>query len=201
MAAYAGSADALLTLFKCYLENKCPADTFLNMSDPEGNLILHAAVDSGSLETVKVCLEYGANIDTQQDDKSTPVHFAALRGELTIIRTMFEAQPKRKRNVLMLTDKNGMTVLHKAVLFDNVAIVEFLLDEGAELESADVNEQTPLLLAASKCSTKCVLKLLQRGANMKHTDKDGRNFVHLAVLNDADLDSITNETTNRAVSF
>ena len=155
----------------------------MNTCDAEGNVVLHAAVNAGCAETVKICLCNGALIDTMQLNQSTAAHFAAMRGELHIVQTMFAAQPQRVQSVLTLKDKNGMTLLHAAVLFDNDEVAQFLLDQGAQLEATDDNERTPLLWAAFKKSSKCIKLLLSRGANVLHVEKCGRNLMHLAMLN------------------
>ncbi len=88
---------------------------------------LHGAVDSGNVEAVRVIAEEGAEIDTQQEAKSTPVHFACTRGALDMVKLMFELQPARKSSSLSLRDRNGMTVLHKSVMFDFNDVAEFLV--------------------------------------------------------------------------
>ena len=92
-----------------------------------GNLPLHGAVDSGNVDAVRVIVEVGAEIDAQQEDKSTPVHFACSRGALDMVKLMFELQPERKSNSLSIRDRNGMTVLHKSVMFDFKDVAEFLV--------------------------------------------------------------------------
>lgn len=202
VAAYSGSVEVLRVLFDfCKQQYSQSMDNFLNSSDNEGNIVLHAAVDSGNLEAVQFCMDCNARIDVQQNDKSSPVHFAALRGELQIIQAMFQAQPERVASTLRLTDINGMTALHKAVIFDNVAVVQYLLDQGAKIDAPDNNDQTPLLVAASKGSKGCIMCLFQRGANVQYLDKDGRNFVHLAVLSGCNFGVLFGESDAPEVRF
>jgi transient receptor potential cation channel subfamily A member 1 len=202
VAAYAGAADVMRVGYEFIKtkRNDANIEEFMNRRDAEGNLVLHAAVDSGSLEAVKLCVENFTHIDGQQEDESTPVHFAALRGELEMIKVMFTAQPKRKKSALCLTDKNGMTALHKAVMFDHVHVAAYLLDEGAEIEAVDKNDHTPLLIAASKVAKKCAMLLVERGANVCHKDKDGRNFIHLAVLSGVKPECLASEKILAEVS-
>jgi ankyrin repeat protein len=81
------------------------------------------------LESVRACLDAGADIDVQQEDKSTPVHFACVRGELQIVQLMFEKQANKKLRVLGMADMNGVTPLHKAALLDHADLVQLLIEE------------------------------------------------------------------------
>ena len=93
-----------------------------------GNFPLHAAVDSGSEESVRVLMEAGAPIEAQQKDRSTPVHFACARGLLAIVRLMFELQPQRKFRAMAMRDRSGYSPLHRAVLFDFDLVAKFLVE-------------------------------------------------------------------------
>lgn len=191
VAAHAAATDVLRLLCEQVAKDAGDLEEFMSVCDFEGNLVLHAAVNSGCVETVRTCLCNGALMDTMQEKQScTAVHFAAMRGELQIVQAMFTAQPDRVHTVLSLKDRNGMTLLHNAVLFDKDAMALFLLDQGAPLEATDENGRTPLLLATFKKSCNCIKVLLDRGANALHVEKSGRNLLHLAMLNGVKLNNV-----------
>lgn len=48
---------------------------------------------------------------------------------------MFELQPKEKKISLFCTDIQKMTPLHCAAMFDHPELVEFLIDEGADIDA------------------------------------------------------------------
>ena len=58
-----------------------------------------------------------------------------------------------------------------------------LTQEGANIEAEDNTGRTPLLMAAESGSSNCVHFLLEQGADPRHRDAEGRNFIHLAILN------------------
>ena len=59
--------------------------------------------------------------------------------------------------------------------------IELLLKQPEiQLDVPDKSSQTPLLLAADAGHTKCVRLLLDKGANVKHTDNEGRTALSLA---------------------
>ena len=64
-----------------------------------------------------------------QDDKSTPVHFAAAQGNLDMIKLMHTLQEDNFNAALYITDAMTMTPLHRAALFNHEAVVIFLLEK------------------------------------------------------------------------
>ena len=51
-------------------------------------------------------------------------------------------------------------------MFNHPSIVEYLVEQGADMELLDVDEKTALLVAASRESWDCVRTLLRLGANV-----------------------------------
>ncbi|XP_072018043.1 transient receptor potential cation channel subfamily A member 1-like [Amphiura filiformis] len=186
-AATHASARVLDLLFKACgpLQTKV-----LNSVDKEGNSVLHSAVNSGSEEAVRVCLEYGARIDFQQVDKSTPVHLACSQGALEIVKLMFTIQDEERKSLFM-KDLLQQTPLHKAAMFDHFHVVEYLVKEvGSDINATDKAERSPLLLATQKGGWRTVHLLLECGANFKMTDSDNRNLLHYAVLFGGSLEAL-----------
>ena len=66
-------------------------------------------------------------MDSKQEDKSTPVHFACAQGSVDMVKLMFEMQPERFDTAMKSVDILKMTPLHRAALFDHVVVVEFLV--------------------------------------------------------------------------
>ncbi|KAL5022254.1 hypothetical protein ScPMuIL_001409 [Solemya velum] len=153
----------------------------LSFADKENNMPLHSAVNSGEIQVVLVCLDAGAPVDAQQEDKSTPLHFASAKGSLEMLKLMHEKQPDRFLKAINIEDVLQMAPLHRAALFNHFAVVEYLLDKGADINARDCNDRTALLLAASKGNWKTVKCLLDHGADIYVNDQNSRNFLHLAI--------------------
>ena len=77
------------------------------------------------------------------------------------------------------------TPLHFASCMGHFEIVEFLLNNGANVDAEMFNGETPLLIAAwyardGKYET--MKALLEHGANVNHKDKHGRTALHNAAM-------------------
>ncbi|CAL1531137.1 unnamed protein product, partial [Lymnaea stagnalis] len=59
--------------------------------------------------------------------------------------------------------------------------------QGADVNTSDFNQQTPLLSAASNGSWAALHLLLANGADGSATDSSRHNFLHLAIRRGVDL--------------
>ncbi|XP_021365013.1 transient receptor potential cation channel subfamily A member 1-like isoform X2 [Mizuhopecten yessoensis] len=181
VAAKSAAAKTLEVLIK-HVENLgYTREQVLSFTDKANNMPLHAAVNGGDIEAVRVCIAAGAAVDAQQEDKSTPLHFACAQGSVELIKIMQELQPTRFSRALTSNDVLKMTPLHRAALFNHVNVVEYLLKQGAEIDAQDSQDRTPLLIAASKGCWKTVQCLIENNVSLAKTDRENRNFLHLAI--------------------
>lgn len=68
---------------------------------------------------------------------------------------------------------DGQSALHLAIMNDEVASAEILLNHGADIECIGVNAQTPLMYAIRKESRKTAWLLVERGADTRAVDEFG----------------------------
>ncbi|NKB72589.1 MAG: hypothetical protein GKR89_36395 [Candidatus Latescibacteria bacterium] len=86
------------------------------------DVLFHFAVDRGDQDLVDVLVEYGA---------PWTMNAAARLGRLEVVKRLLEEDPSR-------LDAGPSTPLMAATIGDQVAVVEYLLDQGA-----DIDRQTP----------------------------------------------------------
>ena len=77
---------------------------------------------------------------------------------------------------------NGLKPLHKTVLLGYQQATEFLLRNGADPNSTNNFNETPLLLACRLGYPSVVHFLLQNGADLNSADKVGRGALQYAAL-------------------
>lgn len=82
----------------------------------------------------------------------------------------------QKHNVnANITFANGMSALHLAAKNSNDGeVIQFLIDRGAQVNSADVAGRTPYYFAESIFSSAVMASLVKAGADIKATDQSGR---------------------------
>jgi len=100
----------------------------------------------------------------------TPLHHAALAGDLAAVRLVLELAPERARPEMLIRqqDAGRMTVLHAAVLSGNEPLVEFLLEQGggAGVDMPSKSGLLPVHFACSKGLARAVAAMahLESGA-------------------------------------
>ncbi|XP_073705503.1 transient receptor potential cation channel subfamily A member 1a [Garra rufa] len=191
-AAFAGAKKSLEVILLKGEEVGLSIDTHINYVDKSCSSALHLAVRGGNLDTIKLCIAYGAKIEQQQCDKSTALHFACSQGAIEVVKVMLSTYHK-VCDLINITDGANQTPLHKAAIFDHFELSEYLISQGADIDFVDCKGHSPLLLATSCGAWRTVNLLISHGADLKKKDKSGCNFLHLAILQPRGLKNLPTE--------
>ncbi|KAL8902918.1 MAG: hypothetical protein Q9207_004286 [Kuettlingeria erythrocarpa] len=121
-------------------------------------------------------------------EKASPLHIAALRGHLLIAKFLLErgANPN-------ITDYSYHTPLHLAMTSDSAdtaeetAMVELLLDHGANFYAVDASLRTPCMIAASAGRLGPLRILTARGANLSMQNHYQATALHFVAANSHSL--------------
>ncbi|XP_064487214.1 transient receptor potential cation channel subfamily A member 1-like isoform X2 [Ornithodoros turicata] len=200
-AAKNASANAMKALLDWGESIGYSREEMMKLYDADGNVPLHSAVHAGDIKAVKLCLESGALISTQQHDLSTPVHLACAQGAMDIVKLMFSSQPDQKINCLTCSDAQQMTPIHCAAMFDHIELVEYLVTEGANMNATDKEGRSVILLAAARGAWKTVTTLLRLGADLGEKDNLRRNLLQHIVLSGGCLEDFYSEINERMTDF
>ncbi|MHC4777564.1 MAG: ankyrin repeat domain-containing protein [Planctomycetota bacterium] len=167
---------------------------------------LFEAVDDGDLEETIKLLDGGADVDSRDAEKQTPLMVACEGGEVGLVRLLLE----RGADV-NAREEDGETPLMKAASYEELEcvkalfefgpdldagetyggqtalmrtetpeIIEALLDAGANLEARDETGQTALAAAANLGWDAKVQVLLDRGADLEARDNSGNTPLEVA---------------------
>ncbi|XP_052211408.1 potassium channel AKT1-like isoform X2 [Diospyros lotus] len=144
-----------------------------NELDSNGRTALHIAASEGSLECVVLLLDYGADPNRRDSEGNVPLWDAILGRHESVIKLLQDNGAKLssgdvgqfacfavEQNSLdllkeivsyggdiTLLNSLGTTALHTAISEENMEIVKFLVDQGADVDKPDVHGWSPRALA------------------------------------------------------
>ena len=103
---------------------------------------------------------------------------AAQNGDLNEVKRLFALNPA----IINEKDREHDTAIMKACRdCNNINVVVFLLENGANINIRDTIDQTPLIIAAFNGCRDIVKMLLDAGANIEHKNDQGENALISAV--------------------
>ena len=109
----------------------------------------------------------------------TDLYDAARTGDLKRV-TLLVGQGVDKNQV---GGPYGQTALGIAAELDHLTVVQYLVDQGADTEKANINSNTPLIYASNQGHVEVVRYLLEQGANRDKVDNRGLTSLHHAAAN------------------
>jgi ankyrin repeat protein len=154
----------------------------VNSINRQGATPLILAATCGQVEAVRILLRHGANTSIATSvEQYTVWHIAAQRGFVDILQELIaNYQAGGSATGFLAVDAEGNTPLHWTCRQCD-ALSAILALEGVDLELANQNGETPLLLVARFGVSDAVRLLLQLGADMQRVTREGDTAVHVAV--------------------
>ncbi|XP_063834456.1 serine/threonine-protein phosphatase 6 regulatory ankyrin repeat subunit A-like [Ostrinia nubilalis] len=132
----------------------------------------------GDINTVRLLVSSGAELDQPSATGQTPLHLAVLGSHTAIVEYLldwgadFEAR-----------DLNGLRVEHYAVDSCNLETLRLVLARGGDLATTDNNGWTPLFRALCQgAKSEIIEELVQRGSDVEIRDHAGLPLTSVARL-------------------
>ncbi|XP_054729386.1 uncharacterized protein LOC129238383 [Anastrepha obliqua] len=153
--------------------------SLLEYPGSNGYLPLANAIISGQNSVIDVLLSLGASVHVGNSlNARTPLQLAFYHGRLAVARILLNRKAQ-----LEAVDINDMTACHFAVDANQLELLRFGLENGANVNAADACGWSLLSRAVVMGADVCVLKLLLlHGADAKSMDKLGKTCVDLAQI-------------------
>ena len=164
--------DVLKLLLEYDLDPNSIQDSYRN------NTILHMTVYDGNLESTKLLLDYGANINAKNKYGLTPFNYAISDFYPPIARNIIKVLKFLASNPNLNVEDNFP--LHYASTLGSPEIIEILIDRGIDVNIRNDFNTTPLHRASESWSLKSIKLLLSKGADINCRDNSGGSVIHYA---------------------
>lgn len=142
----------------------------------EGRTPLHYAARNGRVAAIEILHEAGAKINPRDDKGRTPLIAASRENYVETMQLLIELGAD-----LTLTDNFGAGVIAAAVSKDDsVEAIKLLLNKECDIDTTDINGNTPLIDAAAKGFVNSFQILLETGASVSKQNNDEKSALDYA---------------------
>lgn len=145
-----------------------------NTVDSNGNPMLILAIKNDSNKVIDILLnDKKIDVDLSNKNGETPLMIASIQGNLPLVQRLVQ-----KNHATI--DHIAWTPLHYACAKGNLSVAEFLLSEGATVDSRSLNDTTPLMMAVQSGNEQLVKLLLDKGADIQLKNSLGFTAIDIA---------------------
>jgi ankyrin repeat protein len=133
-------------------------------------------VQNGNLEIARFLLERGAKVNIRDHEKRTPLMMLDDDATPEMLQLLLAFGAK-----FPLTDKAGSNALHYAASKGiDPELIRTLVNYGINVNAANKEGKTALMLAAEENESEAVAALLESGADVNMKTRDGRSALDIA---------------------
>lgn len=154
----------------------------IEIAGNDGITPMHCAVQSGKPKIIQILMDELDKREKTNSRKSErhvdrnerhPIHWAAVEGNVEMVRSMGK--------YIHLIDRFGWTALHLAAIYGYKDVLRHISEHHADaINAGDKKLRTPLYLAVEYEFPDAVQTLIQAGAKVSITAKDGLTPFHVA---------------------
>lgn len=134
-----------------------------------GSTALIFAIAQGHFDTVKLLVEFGADVNEMVTKADlSPLMIASMQGYANIVEYLLQNEEENVAEVNS-ANKYGRTALMYATAGGHVAVIEALIASGADLNAVDIYGNTPLTIAKHEKNEE-LYKLLEKAGAKNSAD-------------------------------
>jgi ankyrin repeat protein len=149
-----------------------------NTVDASGNPMLFLAVKDKSSNVIDVLLgDKNIDVDLSTKNGETPLMMASIDGNLPLVKILVLGHKAQ-------LDHIGWTPLHYACAKGHLEVAQFLIANGATVDSMSLGNTTPLMMAVQSGNEQLVKLLLDKGADLQLRNSQGLTAIDIADIYD-----------------
>ena len=146
----------------------------------EGKTPLIIAVGNSYIDTAKILIENGANINAVDIEGWSALSYAVNNGDIEIAKLLLENKAKIKDELLI--------AIKSPIVESSINIMKLLIENGANINYTDENGFNPLNIAIESGDMELTKFLITNGANVNSLMQDGVSLIGYAIAqNNMDL--------------
>ncbi|MBN1799043.1 MAG: ankyrin repeat domain-containing protein [Spirochaetales bacterium] len=148
--------------------------------------ILFQAVEQEDSSLLSQLIVAGVDVNSKDDSGMAPVILAASAGNREIVQQLIDAGA----DINSQEESEGFTACSMAVFLEDIGMLQFLLELGANPNIMNKQHKTPLFIAAESGQTEIVKILIQAGADphfintRAYNQASNTNILIAAVMSD-----------------
>src|SRR5262245_60331607 len=148
-----------------------------NARDAAGSTLLHHAAAFGSIDTMKLLLDAGADVNAANRRRSTPLHWS-LHDEAKVRLLLSRGAAINAKQV------EGRTPLYIAAsMGQGASLVNLLLENSANPALATANGMTPLMATSVRGDVEAMTLLVDKNADVNTRNGAGETALMFAATN------------------
>lgn len=148
-------------------------------SSPEWLTAAHVAASRGSVDGLNTLINEGADLTQQDIQGRTPLHIAAMSGNVEIFKLLAEKYVELNVD-LNIKDIEQKTPAHYAAQYNHVDVMQTLASMKADLHAKDINGDTPAHIAANSNNAEVITVLHNANVNLNEKNNKGETPAHIA---------------------
>lgn len=147
-----------------------------NALDPRGNPMLIVAIRDKSIKVTDLLLSNPVtNVNLTNKSGENALMLAAFDGELALVKNLV-----LEKNAAV--NKPGWAPIHYAATNGHLDITQFLVANGAQVNSLSPSETTPLMMSIGSGNDQLIKYLLDNGADLRLRNHEGYTAIDVAQL-------------------